>query len=222
MLNDKVVIITGANGALGRAVVGAAIRQGASVIAFDRIFDGDRDGVQQVVVDLADMDAVAKAVQAIEVIDGLFNIAGGFAMGPAVHETQGSEWEAMFIMNVTTTRNMCTAVVPKMLKAGSGKIINVGALSAREGQGNMGAYCIAKSAVMRLTESMSKELRQQGVNVNAVLPSIIDTPTNRADMPDADHAKWVRPEDLAQVICFLGSDAARAVHGALLPVVGLS
>ncbi len=128
----------------------------------------------------------------------------------------------MFAMNVETTRNMCAAVVPKMLAAGSGSIVNVGANSAREGQGNMGAYCIAKSAVMRLTESLSKELRHQGVNVNAVLPSIIDTPTNRADMPDADFAKWVAPVDLAEVICFLGSDAARAVHGALLPVVGLS
>ena len=112
-------------------------------------------------------------------------------MGPAVHETQASEWEAMFAMNVVTARNM-------------------------------GAYCVAKSAVMRLTESLSKELRQRGINVNAVLPSIIDTPTNRRDMPDADFAKWVALDELAEVICFLGSDAARAIHGALVPVVGLS
>ncbi len=86
----------------------------------------------------------------------------------------------------------------------------------------MGAYVAAKSTVMRLTEGMAKELRGHGINVNAVLPSIIDTPTNRADMPDANHSKWVSPADLAEVICFLGSDAARAVHGALVPVVGLS
>jgi NAD(P)-dependent dehydrogenase (short-subunit alcohol dehydrogenase family) len=128
----------------------------------------------------------------------------------------------MFSMNVATARNMCAAVVPKMLAESCGTIVNVGAMSAREGQGNMGAYCVAKSAVMRLTESLSKELREQRINVNAVLPSIIDTPTNRADMPDAEHSKWVDPNDLAEVICFLGSDAARAIHGALVPVVGLS
>ena len=220
MLNGKSIIITGANGALGRVVVDTTIEQGASVIAMDRVFDRDRDGVQQIVIDLTDAEAISEALTEIDSIDGLFNIAGGFAMGPAVHETQASEWEAMFAMNVVTARNMCVAVVPKMLTAGHGAIVNVGAMSAREGQGNMGAYCVAKSTVMRLTESLSKELRQLGINVNAVLPSIIDTPMNRDDMPDADYSKWVAPSALAEVICFLGSDAARAMHGALVPVVG--
>jgi NAD(P)-dependent dehydrogenase (short-subunit alcohol dehydrogenase family) len=222
MLNGKTIIITGANGALGSAVVESAVGQGASVIAIDRLFNGERDDIQQITLDLTDAKAVTTAIAAINTIDGLFNVAGGFAMGPAVHETQASEWEAMFSMNVATARNMCAAVVPKMLAESCGAIVNVGAMSAREGQGNMGAYCVAKSAVMRLTESLSKELREQGINVNAVLPSIIDTPTNRADMPDAEHSKWVDPNDLAEVICFLGSDAARAIHGALVPVVGLS
>jgi NAD(P)-dependent dehydrogenase (short-subunit alcohol dehydrogenase family) len=222
MLNGKTIIITGANGVLGQAVVNTAMGQGASIIAVDRLFDGERDGAHRIVLDLTHADAVASAMAEINTVDGLFNIAGGFAMGPAVHETEISEWDAMFAMNVVTARNMCAAVVSKMLAAGHGAIVNVGAMSAREGQGNMGAYCVAKSAVMRLTESLAKELRQRGINVNAVLPSIIDTPTNRADMPDADHAKWVDPNDLAEVICFLGSDAARAVHGALVPVVGLS
>ncbi|MFT4584929.1 MAG: NAD(P)-dependent dehydrogenase (short-subunit alcohol dehydrogenase family) [Gammaproteobacteria bacterium] len=222
MLKNKTIIITGANGVLGRAVIDVAQAQGAELIGFDRIFDGNRDDLRQVVVDLADPKAVAEAIENIAQIDGLFNIAGGFAMGPAVHETKASEWDAMFAMNFLTARNMCEAVVPRMIKAGGGKIVNVGALSAREGQGNMGAYCVAKSAVMRMTESMSKELRDQGINVNAVLPSILDTPTNRGDMPDADHTKWVHPKQLAEVISFLGSDAAAAVHGALLPVSGLS
>lgn len=222
MLNGKSIIITGANGALGRVVVDTTIEQGASVIAMDRVFDRDRDGVQQIVIDLTDAEAISEALTEIDSIDGLFNIAGGFAMGPAVHETQASEWEAMFAMNVVTARNMCAAVVPKMLTVGHGAIVNVGAMSAQEGQGNMGAYCVAKSTVMRLTESLSKELRQLGINVNAVLPSIIDTPMNRDDMPDADYSKWVAPSALAEVICFLGSDAARAMHGALVPVVGRS
>ncbi|MFP6681744.1 MAG: SDR family NAD(P)-dependent oxidoreductase [Gammaproteobacteria bacterium] len=222
MLNGKSIIITGANGALGRVVVDTTIEQGASVIAMDRVFDRDRGGVQQIVIDLTDAEAISEALTEIDSIDGLFNIAGGFAMGPAVHETQASEWEAMFAMNVVTARNMCAAVVPKMLTVGHGAIVNVGAMSAQEGQGNMGAYCVAKSTVMRLTESLSKELRQLGINVNAVLPSIIDTPMNRGDMPDADYSKWVAPSALAEVICFLGSDAARAMHGALVPVVGRS
>ncbi len=221
-MDGKVIIITGANGVLGRAVVAVATMQGATIITLDLAFADVRDDGRQFSLDLTDANAVASCVKQFDKIDGLFNIAGGFAMGPAVHETGLSEWDAMFALNVTTMRNMCAAVVPKMLAAGGGTIVNVGAMSAREGQGNMGAYCVAKSAVMRLTESLSKELRHQGINVNAVLPSIIDTPTNRADMPDANFSKWVDPAELAQVICFLGSKAARAVHGALLPVVGLS
>jgi NAD(P)-dependent dehydrogenase (short-subunit alcohol dehydrogenase family) len=112
--------------------------------------------------------------------------------------------------------------MPIFLARGRGSVVNIGAMSAREGQANMSAYCAAKSVVMRLTESLSKELRNKRVNVNAVLPSIIDTPRNRADMPDADFSRWVSPDDLANVICFLGSDAAAAIHGALVPVVGLS
>jgi NAD(P)-dependent dehydrogenase (short-subunit alcohol dehydrogenase family) len=221
MLNGKVIVVTGANGALGRAVVEVATGYGATVIGFDLVF-ASGGGEQEIIVDLANIGAVKTAVDNLDRIDGLFNIAGGFAMGPAVHETQASEWEAMFAMNFATTRNMCEAVTPKMLGQGGGKIVNVGALSATEGQGNMGAYCVSKSAVMRLTESMAKELRHQGINVNAVLPNIIDTPTNRADMPDANHAQWVSPTALGQSICFLGSDAAKALNGTLIPVVGLS
>ena len=143
-------------------------------------------------------------------------------MGPSVHDADEEEWAHLFSMNVTTMRNVIASVVPAMIAHGGGKIVNVGANSAREGQAQMGAYCAAKSTVMRLTESLSKELRHQGINVNAVLPSIIDTPTNRNDMPDADFSKWVSPQDLASVILFLASDNADAVHGALVPVVGLS
>lgn len=221
-MKGNTVIITGANGALGRAVVSAARARDAEVVAVDLSFADNAVGYRQIELDLNDAGAVDKAIGTIDRIDAVFNIAGGFAMGPAVHETGGDEWQAMFDMNVVTMRNMCDAVVPRMLAQGSGRIVNVGALSAREGQGNMGAYVVAKSTVMRLTETMAKELRHHGVNVNAVLPSIIDTPTNRADMPDADHDKWVDPADLARVICFLGSSEARALHGALVPVCGLS
>jgi NAD(P)-dependent dehydrogenase (short-subunit alcohol dehydrogenase family) len=143
-------------------------------------------------------------------------------MGDDVHETADDAWERMLDLNVRTLLNACRAVVPHMLERGGGRIVNVGAFAAQKGQAGMGAYVASKSAVIRLTEAMAAELRERGVNVNCVLPTIIDTPANRESMPDADPAKWVAPKDLARVIAFLASDDAHAVHGAALPVTGLS
>ncbi|MGE4615520.1 MAG: SDR family NAD(P)-dependent oxidoreductase [Gammaproteobacteria bacterium] len=214
--------MTGASGALGQVVAETARLQGALVSALDLHECAGHEDIRKFSVDLTDAPATMECIRQIGDIDVVFNIAGGFAMGPAVHKTTAEQWDHMFRMNVSTMRNTVSAVVPKMVARGHGSIVNVGAMSAREGQANMGAYCVAKSAVMRLTESLSKELRHQSINVNAVLPSIIDTPANRTDMPDADFSNWVRPQDLANVICFLGSEAARAVHGALLPVQALA
>lgn len=222
MLTARSVLVTGASGALGQVVAETARLQGALVSALDLHECAGHEDIRKFSVDLTDAPATMECIRQIGDIDVVFNIAGGFAMGPAVHETTAEQWDHMFRMNVSTMRNTVCAVVPKMVARGHGSIVNVGAMSAREGQANMGAYCVAKGAVMRLTESLSKELRQQGINVNAVLPSIIDTPANRADMPDADFSNWVRPQDLANVICFLGSEAARAVHGVLLPVQALA
>jgi NAD(P)-dependent dehydrogenase (short-subunit alcohol dehydrogenase family) len=155
-------------------------------------------------------------------IDALCHLAGGFRMGEAVHETSASTWNFLVDINVRTLLNAAQAVVPQMLAQGGGRIVTVGAASAARGAAQMGAYTAAKSAVMRLTESMSAELRERGINVNGVLPTIIDTPENRAAMPAADPSRWVAPAALAEVIGFLCSDAARAVHGVALPVAGLS
>ena len=125
-------------------------------------------------------------------------------------------------INVGTLLNAVRAAVPAMLAGGGGKIVNVGAGAGQKGVAQMGAYSASKSAVIRITEAMAGELREQNINVNCVLPSIIDTPPNRAAMPDADPKKWVAPGDLAAVITFLCSEQARAVHGVALPVVGLS
>ena len=220
LLADKRVVITGANGALGRVAAQLAAGHGAEVIEFDLAFEADADN--RYVVDLTNPEVVSGCVDTVGAVDAVLNIAGGFDMGPAVHETSAEAWAKMQRMNVETMRNLVAAVVPGMIERGHGSIVNVGALAAREGQANMGAYVASKSTVMRLTEGMAKELRGQGINVNAVLPSIIDTPTNRADMPDADFSKWVQPADLAEVMCFLASDKARAVHGALVPVPGLA
>ena len=125
-------------------------------------------------------------------------------------------------MNARTLVNVARAVVPHMVKHGGGRIVAVGAHAALRGVAGMGAYCASKSALVRLVEAMSAELKEKHVNVNCVLPTIIDTPDNRAAMPDADPARWVAPQALAEAIAFLASDAARAVHGAALPVSGLS
>lgn len=223
-LAGRTALVTGANGALGRAVATRAAALGARLLLAGRRFDpaaaARHPGARLLELDLAEPGALAAALDGAGPVDLLFNIAGGFAMGETSFDPQGREWEAMFSINVDTLRHSLRAVVPGMVERGRGSIVNVGALSALKGQARMSAYVASKSAVLRLTESLSAEVRDHGVNVNAVLPSIIDTPANRAAMPDADWSRWVTPDDLASVICFLGSDAARALHGALVPVTG--
>jgi NAD(P)-dependent dehydrogenase (short-subunit alcohol dehydrogenase family) len=222
-LKAKTVVVTGANGILGQAVLARGQAMGAEVIGLDIHFDTrPADGVRRELVDLTDKQATDELFLRLGPIHVLCNVAGGFAMGDTAYEIASPQWEAMFKINVATTQNAIHAAMPIFLAQGRGSIVNIGAMSAREGQANMSAYCAAKSVVMRLTESLSKEVRVKGVNVNAILPSIIDTPRNRQDMPEADFSRWVKPDDLAKVICFLGSEAAVAIHGALIPVVGLS
>jgi len=226
----KTCLITGAAGNLGRAVAAAFVSAGASLLLVDlddkvlrSAFGRDDERKLLVSADLLDAASVAQALAAVRFqrIDVLCNIAGGFRMGKPVHETPENVWELMLDLNAKSVINTARAVVPKMLAAGRGKIINIGAVAGLGGKANMGAYSAAKSAVIRLTESMSAELRDKGINVNCVLPSVIDTPQNRADMPGADPRRWVAPEALAEVILFLASDAARAIHGAAIPVTGL-
>jgi NAD(P)-dependent dehydrogenase (short-subunit alcohol dehydrogenase family) len=228
----KTCLITGAAGNLGRAVGAAFASAGATLVLLDRELKNLRaaygDKAERVLlleVDLLDADAVAKAVetalQRFPRIDILCNIAGGFRTGSPVHETPENTWGLMLDLNAKSVINTARAVVPGMIAAGHGKIISIAALAGLGGKANMGAYSASKSAVIRLTESMSAELRDKGINVNCILPSIIDTPQNRADMPGADHRRWVSPEALADVMLFLASDQARAIHGAAIPVTGL-
>lgn len=221
-LQGKQVLITGGAGTLGRAATASVVAAGGTPILVDVHFADDfGSNFEKHIVDLTDISAVLEAISAISRIDVVFNIAGGFNMGPTLYETSNDDWDALFTLNVTTVKNVVSAVVPKMLAQGRGAIVNVGALGALAGQANMSAYCASKSVVMKMTESLSEEVKAQGINVNAVLPSIIDTAPNRAGMPDADFNSWVSPTDLANVMCFLGSDVAAAVHGVLLPVKGL-
>ena len=202
--DQRIVMVTGAAGNLGRAVAAAFEQLGATVVRLGR------------------KDAVELALERHGRVDVLCNIAGAFRMGKPLHETSDADWDFLFDANAKTVLNMCRAVVPAMIRNGGGKIVNVGAYAALKGAAQMGAYVASKSAVIRITETMAAELRDKNVNVNCVLPSIIDTPENRAAMPKADPRRWVSTEDLAAVIVFLASDAARAIHGAAIPVTGLA
>jgi NAD(P)-dependent dehydrogenase (short-subunit alcohol dehydrogenase family) len=230
---NKTIVITGAAGSLGRAVAEVFHAAGARVVLMDmkqKFLDNhfpDNDPLYaKIAVNLLDPVEVAAAFAEVQTADGgidaLCAIAGGFHMGEPVHDTAPDNWDLMHDLNVRTLLHSVCATVPDMIERGSGKIVTIGANAALKGVPGMGAYCAAKSTVMRLTESMAGELRGQSINVNCVLPSIIDTPVNRADMPDADPALWVVPSDLASVIMFLCSPQAKAIHGALIPVVGLS
>jgi len=230
---NRTVIVTGAAGNLGAAVSQAFAERGARLALLDldhdalrRAFGAEDEGRLLIPIDLLDRDRVNTTVASIfdkfGGIDVLCNIAGGFRMGEQVHETSDLTWDFLMDINARSLIHAAGAVVPHMLKAGHGRIVNVGANAAQKGVARMGAYCAAKGAVIRLTEAMSAELREHGINVNCVLPTIIDTPENRAGIPKADPRRWVAPADLAEVILFLSSDAARAVHGAAIPVTGLS
>ena len=227
------VVVTGASGNLGRAVAEAFAARGANLVliasrreSIASAFGGEDATRLFAPADLRERGqvdaAVRAAIERFGRIDVLCNIAGGFRMGAPVHETPDADWNFLIDINVRTLLNMVRAVVPHMLAAGGGRIINVGAHAALKGVARMGAYCAAKSAVIRVTEAMAAELREKNVNVNCVLPTIIDTPENRAAMPEADPARWVSPADLARVFLFLASDEARAIHGAAISVSGLS
>ncbi len=235
-LKDMIVIITGAVGNLGRAVAGRVQAQGGKTVLVDRSSDRLREAYADLKgsaqhwlagdIDMTDAKAVsamaAEAHKRFGRLDGLVNTIGGFRGGKPVHETDLAEWDFLYDINVRTTLNACRAVIPYMLKAQSGRIINIASRNAFQGSPNYAAYSAAKTAVLRLTESLAGELKTRGVNVNCVVPGTIDTPQNRADMPKADFSTWVPPEDLASVIAFLLSDEARSVTGAAVPVYGRS
>jgi NAD(P)-dependent dehydrogenase (short-subunit alcohol dehydrogenase family) len=227
---DKVVMVTGAGGNLGRAVVDAFVAAGASVAAVEHGDGGAKtppdafDRRLTLHADLLDELSTRAAADAVFErwgrIDVLCNIAGGFAAGTPVHETPDDLWRRMFDLNLMTTIHASKAVVPRMIAAGRGNIVNVAAASSQRGQASMAAYGVAKSGVIRLTESMAAELRSRGICVTCILPTTIDTPQNRAAMADADISQWTPPEAIAEVVLFLTSDAAMITSGCAIPLAG--
>jgi NAD(P)-dependent dehydrogenase (short-subunit alcohol dehydrogenase family) len=237
MLNDsaaRVVVVTGAFGALGGVVARAFAATGARLALLDvsqpaaelQTAFGAGHHLLLGGVDLADLEATRKAMAAIAMrfggIDILVNVAGGFSW-EKLEDGAVDTWDAMYAMNLRSAVVCCKCALPAMLERGAGRIVNVGAGAAagRAGLG-MGAYAASKAGVQKLTEALSEEVKDRGITVNAVLPSIIDTPRNRLDMPGGDFDKWVKPEQLAAAIVFLASDEAGAITGAALPVSGRS
>lgn len=221
-MQGKVVVITGGFGGLGRAAGAIAREMGATTALIDYApAPAGSDGIVFGGVDLTNAQAAAAAVKAARDaagrIDALFNIAGGFTWS-TVADSALDTWEKMFSINTKTAVNASKAALPFLIEA-KGAIVNVGANGALKAGAGFGPYAASKQAVHKLTEAMAEELKGK-VRVNAVLPSTLDTPANRKDMPNADFSAWVKPDDLARVMLFLASDGARDVTGALIPVIG--
>jgi NAD(P)-dependent dehydrogenase (short-subunit alcohol dehydrogenase family) len=223
-MNNPGFVVTGGFGALGRAVGDALLASGARVALVDLAPapEGLPDGALACGgVDLCDPRATQHCLDSVAErfggLDGIVNVAGGFAWEPVEHGTIAT-WDRMYAMNVRTALLASQAALPHLLRRGRGRIVNIGAMAAGRAQAGMGAYAAAKAGVARLTEAMAEEFLERGVTVNAILPGIIDTPANRAAMPGADTSRWIAPAALAQVVLFLLSDASAAVTGALLPV----
>ncbi|MCS7209212.1 MAG: SDR family oxidoreductase [Fimbriimonadales bacterium] len=232
---DKVVLITGATGALGRVVARQFHQAGATLALGAR----DETLLHQLFADLAldpqhllvggidlcqpeDCDRLAHAVEdRFGRLDALVNTVGGFTAGPPVHATPVEDWERMLAINLRTAFLVSRAIAPVLIRSGGGAIVHVSGRAGLAGFGGGAGYCAAKAGVIRLTESLSAELKEHGINVNCVLPGTIDTPANRAARPEADFSRWVAPEALGAVILFLCSPAASAIHGAAIPVYGL-
>ena len=224
-MDGKVIVVTGASGALGKVVAEVALARGARVAGVDygtSQIAATPDRIEFGRVDLSDAAQAKKAIDAVAShfgrLDALVNIAGGFAY-ETVAEGDPKTWQRMYALNVLTALNASRSAIPHLTTSASARIVNVGAMGALQAGSGMGAYAASKAGVHRLTEALAAEWKGK-ITVNAVLPSTIDTAANRASMPKADFGKWVTPQELADVILFLVSDAASAVTGALLPVSG--
>jgi NAD(P)-dependent dehydrogenase (short-subunit alcohol dehydrogenase family) len=225
-MKGKVVVITGALGALGRVVAETAKARGAKVAGVDHApsqFAATPERLELGGVDLSDEAQAKKAIDAAAQhfgrLDALINIAGGFAFETVADGDDDKTWQRMHALNVLTALNASRAALPHLASSNAGRIVNIGAIGALQAGAGMGAYAASKAGVHRLTEALAAEWKGK-VTVNALLPSIIDTEANRKSMPKADFSKWVQPLELAEIILFLASDAASAVTGALIPVAG--
>ncbi len=226
-LSGKVLVVTGSDGALGQAVAATLSAYGARVALLSRSQTSEAArpagalhfGGVDLTVEAAARAAMERVAQQAGRLDGLINVAGGFRW-EKMNEGTLESWDEMYKLNLKTAVISCQAALPYLLRSGSGRIVNVGAMGAVRAAAGMGPYAASKAGVAQLTEALADELKDRGITVNAILPSTLDTPKNRADMPKADFSRWVTPAQAAEVIAFLVSDEAGAVTGALIPVAG--
>ncbi len=226
-LADKKVVITGAFGRLGTAVSEGFLRADAHVGVVDMGSEPHTPFSKPVAmapgVNLVDpaaaRDGIALVADRLGGIDVLVNVAGGFTWIP-FQDSVLEDWTRLFAMNVQTAVNATKAALPFVKASKAGVIVSIGANAAVKAGAGMGPYAASKSGVMRFTESLAEEVKGDGITVNAVLPSILDTPANRADMPDTDPSIWVKTEEVADLILFLSSAQARSITGALIPITG--
>ena len=243
-LSGKVVVVTGSDGALGQAVATVLGKYGArlALIAHAPAPGSAPASASGALhfggVDLTQSDAARSVMDSVREqagrLDGLVNVAGGFRSEDVAGGSFGA-WDSMYALNLKTAVVACQAALPHLLEAGAARlraarlpaarlpaarIVNVGAMGAIKAAAGMGAYAASKAGVAKLTEALAAELKDKGITVNAILPSTLDTPRNRLDMPKADFSRWVTLTEAAEVIAFLVSDEASAVTGALIPVAG--
>jgi NAD(P)-dependent dehydrogenase (short-subunit alcohol dehydrogenase family) len=228
-VRDRTVLVTGGTGALGGAVVDAFLADGWRVVCtwvlpHERERMGERDGLELVEADLFDEDAVAAAVSHAAAggapLRAVANLVGGYLAGPRVDELTLEQFEGQFKLNLRPTFLVTRAALPRLVEAGGGGIVCMSARAALRPFPGAAAYAASKAAVARFAECVAIEFKDQGVRCNAVLPSVIDTPANRAAEPDADHSRWVPPAEIARVILFLCSEDSAPVSGAAVPVYG--
>jgi NAD(P)-dependent dehydrogenase (short-subunit alcohol dehydrogenase family) len=229
-MQNKHVIITGGTGGLGRSVTQLALKRGARItIPYhspdqaerlkQSLNNKDSDRLNFVFADLRDEQKVSEIFEPQERVDGLIHLVGGFSMGPTTDYSL-EDWQQQISLNMTSTFLVCKFALLKMQKTGYGRIVTVASRAALEPDRLMAAYSATKAGVLALTRSIAVETKGTGITANTVLPSVIDTPANRKSMGEKEAHKWVKPASLAEVICFLASEAAADIRGAAIPVYG--
>jgi len=233
--NEKIVLVTGGTGALGQSISFDFLKSGANVI-ITYVNDNERKSMESklgnfmkkvmlIKVNLMIEEEVQKLVSNIinanNRIDILINTIGGYHAGQQVTQISEKEWDLMMNLNLKTAFLISKHIVKEMEKQGHGKVIHVAARSGLKGSGNDAAYVVSKSGILRLVESLSEEVKNNGINVNCILPSIIDSDANRQSMPNEDFSKWVTPSEISKVMLFLASEESNSINGANIPVYGI-
>jgi NAD(P)-dependent dehydrogenase (short-subunit alcohol dehydrogenase family) len=218
------VLVAGGTGYLGTAVVGELLGSGYSVAA-TWIVPKERERLESqpvefVQADLFDPAATESAVAAVDDLEAVVNLVGGFAVGPHVHETEPADFERLMRLNVMPAFNLARAAMPRLIERGGGSFVGVGSRAALRPFPGAAGYVASKAALLALIQALDTEYKRHGVRCNAIVPSVIDTPANRASEPDADHSRWVKPEAIAKVVRFLVSEESEPISGAAVPVYG--